>query len=298
MDRLYSKVALRLSFLYLSNREDEEAEKIGTDLFKSCFDEENKEISSKGSILVESTSLLIQIYYRTNQFSKLKEKLNTLNTLGNNIFLPRIIAPVKEIAGMISLNERKFDDARGNFFDAYKYFNQINDERQINCFRYTLLSCILSNTMINPTSSAGAYSLQEDKQVSILSQLLDAYQRREIKKFNDIINNKEQMEILYKDDVIKKYFDEITEGMRRNKIIQMVASYSDIKLSYLSKELGCTQRDAELLCAMLISDGKIKGKIDQIKGLLVLEAKNVKAEKYAAIEGMREQIDKFIQKRN
>jgi COP9 signalosome complex subunit 2 len=44
-----------------------------------------------------------------------------------------------------------------------------------------------------------------------------------------------------------------------------------MELEYLAKTLNVSRTDAEGLVVSLILDGKIRGKIDQVNGLLVLE---------------------------
>jgi COP9 signalosome complex subunit 2 len=44
-----------------------------------------------------------------------------------------------------------------------------------------------------------------------------------------------------------------------------------MELDHLAKTLNVTRAEAEGLVVSLILDGRIKGKIDQVQGLLVLE---------------------------
>ena len=88
------------------------------------------------------------------------------------------------------------------------------------------------------------------------------------------------------DPFIQFFIDDLLRSLRTQYIIDIIKPYTRIELDYLAKVswrrglvfdadavkmLNITRNEVEALVVSLILDQKIKGKIDQVNGLLVLD---------------------------
>ncbi|CAN0523858.1 unnamed protein product, partial [Ectocarpus sp. 12 AP-2014] len=73
------------------------------------------------------------------------------------------------------------------------------------------------------------------------------------------------------DPFIKLYIDDILRTMRTQVLLKAIAPYTRVKLPYLAGELNdIPVTDVEDLLVSCILDGKVDGKIDQVRGLMLL----------------------------
>lgn len=73
------------------------------------------------------------------------------------------------------------------------------------------------------------------------------------------------------DPFIQIFITDLLRSLRTQYIIDIIKPYTRMELSYLAKTLNVSRPEAEGLVVNLILDGKIKGRIDQVEGLLVLD---------------------------
>lgn len=72
----------------------------------------------------------------------------------------------------------------------------------------------------------------------------------------------------------------------------LVKPYKNIKLSFISQELGVSLEDAESLIVSCILDELIEGRIDQVNKILVMKPKSCE-KKYLALDMLTNQIEKL-----
>ncbi|CAN0360299.1 unnamed protein product [Ectocarpus sp. 12 AP-2014] len=90
------------------------------------------------------------------------------------------------------------------------------------------------------------------------------------------------------DPFIKLYIDDILRTMRTQVLLKAIAPYTRVKLPYLAGELNdIPVTDVEDLLVSCILDGKVDGKIDQVRGLMLLRAQTRTA---AALERWAESL--------
>lgn len=94
------------------------------------------------------------------------------------------------------------------------------------------------------------------------------------------------------DHFIHEHIAELLRHVRTKAILMLVKPYNNIKLAFISNELGVNLEDSESLIASCILDEQIEGKIDQVNQILVMKPKSCE-KKYVALDNLTEQIEKL-----
>jgi COP9 signalosome complex subunit 2 len=73
------------------------------------------------------------------------------------------------------------------------------------------------------------------------------------------------------DPFIAFFITDLLRSLRTQYIIDIIKSYTRLSLDFLAKTLNIGRDEAEGLVVGLILDEKIKGRIDQVQGVVVLD---------------------------
>ncbi|KAH7822137.1 putative COP9 signalosome complex subunit 2 [Monocercomonoides exilis] len=289
-DRMIFKTTIRLANLYFSEGNYEETEARCNDIVRSCTLPDGRDDPTKGSQLVETYALLLQVYDVTNKRRKMKDIYERVSKVKNAIVHPRISGIIKEIGGKMYMHDRQFAQAQEEFFDAFNHFNKTGSPRRVTCLKYNILASMLSGSSVNPMSAPETRVYRTDGDVMALTMLIEAFQDRDIPRFMATLRNPEQKKRIMGDPLVKEHVDDLLKDIRVAKIKELIVPFSSVRLAYLAEETMCEPKDVELLCAMLITDGEIDGKIDQIEGVVYLEGKKEGQEKMNAIKMIASEI--------
>lgn len=77
------------------------------------------------------------------------------------------------------------------------------------------------------------------------------------------------------DPFIAFFITDLLRSLRTQYIIDIIKSYTRLSLDFLAKTLNIGRDEAEGLVVGLILDEKIKGRIDQVQGVVVLDRLSV-----------------------
>lgn len=113
-----------------------------------------------------------------------------------------------------------------------------------------------------------------------MTDLVEAYQRNEIHRYESILENN-KAEIL-SDPFIREHIDEVTRNIRTEALLKLIAPFTRFTLAFIAKQLRINVAEVQEILGFLILDKKIKGKINQEKGTIEVEA-NVDAERMKAM---------------
>lgn len=123
---------------------------------------------------------------------------------------------------------------------------------------------------INPFDSQETKPYKNDAEVIAMTNLVGAYQRKDILQFEKIL--KDNKSGLMDDEFISQYMSRISVNIQSAVLVQMITPYTRISLDFLADVLKVHVDHVRDLLVTLILDEKIKGKIDGIQGILVLQA--------------------------
>lgn len=192
--------------------------------------------------------------------------------------------------GKIMMEDRKFSEAYVKLYEGFECFVESGSELMIPSLKYMLMANMLSTTdKVNPFANKSAQPLQQHKSVKPLSDLLDAYEKKDIKTFEEILKN-HPAEIT-EDDFLNQFIQEILTKVRIEVIKDKIKPYTSIRLGYLARNLNITAKEVEGLLVRLILDGEIFAKVDQIKQVMILLGSGGTTGKYQSMEKWAKQLN-------
>ncbi|KAK9794025.1 hypothetical protein WJX73_004702 [Symbiochloris irregularis] len=281
-ERLWFKTQLKLCGLWFKLNEYGRLARILKELHKSCQSEDGSDDLKKGTQLLEVYALEIQLHSAQKNTKKLKELYHRALTIKSAIPHPRIMGIIRECGGKMHMHERDWQDAKTDFFEAFKNYDEAGVARRVQCLKYLVLASMLMGSQVDPFDAQEAKPYKNDSQVLAMTNLVAAYQSNNIAEFEKILaTNKATIN----DDLfIRNYIEDLLRNIRTQVVLAMVGPFTRIRIPYVSQKLNIPEGDVEQLLVALILDGKIHGRIDQVNHLLELDRKASTDEKYTAVD--------------
>ncbi|KAI8890880.1 PCI-domain-containing protein [Backusella circina FSU 941] len=280
-ERLWVKTNLKLAKLMLDRKEFGKLGKILKELRAACQKDDGTDDQRKGTHLLEVLALEIQMYTETKNNKKLKELYQQCLSVKSAIPHPRIMGVIRECGGKMHMSEKQWDDAQTDFFESFKNYDEAGSPQRIQVLKYLVLANMLTESQINPFDSQETKPYKNDREIEAMTNLVGAYQKKEINEFERILRVNQQS--IMGDPFIRTYIDDVLRNIRTQVLIKLIKPYTRIKIEFISKQLNIPVEDVEELLVSLILDEKILGRIDQVNGRLELERKSTDALKYEAL---------------
>ena len=127
---------------------------------------------------------------------------------------------------------------------------------------------MLMQSDINPFESQETKPYKNDPRISAMTDLVDAYQRDDIERYEKILQNDKDV---LSDGFIAENIDEVTRNMRTKAVLKLVAPYTQFTLAFIAKRLKISITEVEDIVGFLIVDKKLNGKINQENGTVKVE---------------------------
>jgi len=290
-ERLSVKTNLKLAKLWLDRKEYVRLSKLIRDLHNATTS--NNEIddqSQRGTQLLEIYALEIQMYNETRNFKKLKEIYNASNAVRSAIPHPRIMGVIKECGGKMWMGERQWNRASEDFFESFRNYDEAGSPQRIQVLKYLVLANMLTGSEVNPFDSQETKPYKTDPQIKAMTDLVDAYQRREVHLAEKIL--KDNRSTIMDDNFIRSYIGELLRSLRTQYLIDLIKPYTRLELSFLAKQLNVEREEVEDLLIALILEGKVEGRIDQVGMRLELDSKqSLEKKRYAALNKWTEALE-------
>jgi len=151
-----------------------------------------------------------------------------------------------------------------------------------------MANMLSTSDKVNPFADKAAQPLQQNKKIKPLSDLLEAYEKKNINEFEKIL--KENPEEITKDEFLNQFIQEILTKVRIEVIKERIKPYTSIRLGYIARSLNITSKEVEGLLVRLILDGEIYAKIDQIGQVMILLGSGGTMGKYQSMEKWGKQL--------
>jgi len=261
-ERLSAKTNLKLAKLWLDRKEYTRLTKLLRDLTNATAANESDDQSQKGTQLLEIYALEIQMYNETRNFKKLKEIYNAATSVRSAIPHPRIMGVIKECGGKMWMGERQWNKASEDFFESFRNYDEAGSQQRIQVLKYLVLANMLTGSEVNPFDSQETKPYKNDSQIKAMTDLVDAYQRREVHTAEKIL--RENRSTIMDDAFIRLYIGELLRSLRTQYLIDLIKPYTRLELSFLAQQLNVAKDEVEELLIGLILDGKVEGRIDQV----------------------------------
>ncbi|KAG0273493.1 hypothetical protein BGZ95_010692 [Linnemannia exigua] len=281
-DRLLVKTNLKLAKLWLDRKEFGRLSKILRQLHASCQADDGTDDQRKGTHLLEIFALEIQMYTETKNGKKLKALYQQCLSVKSAIPHPRIMGVIRECGGKMHMIEKEWDQAQTDFFESFRNYDEAGSFQRIQVLKYLVLANMLMESKINPFDSQETKPYKNDSQIVAMTNLVSAYQRRDIREFEKIL--RENRTTIMDDPFIRAYIDDVLKNIRTQVLIRLIKPYTRIEISFISRQLNIPAQDVEDLLVGLILDKKIAGHIDQVNQRLELQRQTTGDLRYSAMD--------------
>lgn len=281
-ERLWVKTNLKLAKLWLDRKEYGRLTKILRELRTACETEDGTDHQRKGTHLLEVLALEIQMYTETKNNKKLKELYHQCMGVKSAIPHPRIMGVIRECGGKMHMREKEWDNAQTDFFESFKNYDEAGSPQRIQVLKYLVLANMLTDSQINPFDSQETKPYKNDREIVAMTNLVSAYQRKDISEFERILRVNRQS--IMGDSFIRDYIDDVLRNIRTLVLVKLIKPYTRVELSFIAKRLNITVEEVEELAVGLILDNKISGQIDQVNQRLELEQRSTDAVRYEAMD--------------
>ena len=274
-ERLWFKTLLKFGQLLYEMKETAKLQLVIRDLLRGAGGDSAGGGTGEGATASGSTNLMeimalqIQLYSRQKDNKKLREVFDKAMRVQGGIPHPRTLAIIQELGGKMHMQSREFEKAATTFFQAFKSYDEAGDRARLRCLKYLVLSSMLHASSINPFDSQEARPYRDDPEIQAMTNLVHAFQNNEIKKFESILRSS-QGRTIKNDEFIAEYLSDLLRTIRTQVLIKVIGPYERISLKAIARELnGIPTQDVESLLVALILDGRLKGRIDQVAGVLL-----------------------------
>ncbi|KAH9968686.1 PCI domain-containing protein [Russula dissimulans] len=283
-ERLSAKTNLKLAKLWLDRGEYIRLSKLIRELYAVTeASASGEDQSQKGTQLLEIYALEIQMHNEMRNYKKLKEIYNASNSIRSAIPHPRIMGIIKECGGKMWMGERQWNRASEDFFESFRNYDEAGLPQRIQVLKYLVLANMLTGSEVNPFDSQETKPYKSDPQIKAMTDLVDAYQRREVHTAEKII--RDNRSTIMDDSFIRSHIGDLLRSLRTQYLIDLIKPYTRLELSFLAKQLNVDSNEVEELLIDLILEGKIDGKIDQVNMRLELDKQqSLERRRYTALD--------------
>jgi len=245
---------------------------------------------SKGSELIEIYALRLKIAEKTKDMLQTKELYEKTKDLQVAVKNPKSQSIIKECWGKMFGDQGQWSRAYTEFFSAFTSYQEAGDpEAAKQCLKYVVVANMLAKGEQNPMAAREARVYANDPEILPIVQLRAAYDKRDVEAFAKCLKD------FYRtaDEYIQSHMNSTVDEFQRLTALKILKSYRRIQISELSSKLQISVEKTEELLIQLILDGKLGGKIDQVKGILDLSQRGAgaDADKYIALEHWSNVLD-------
>ncbi len=160
-------------------------------------------------------------------------------------------------------------EAQIDFFESFRNYDEAGSLQRIQVLKYLVLTTMLMKSDINPFDSQETKPYKNDPRISAMTDLVDAYQRDDIHRYESILQNNKDV---LADPFIAENIDEVTRNMRTKGVLKLIAPYTRFTLAFIAKQLKISIAEVQDIVGFLIVDKKLKGKINQENGTVEIQS--------------------------
>jgi COP9 signalosome complex subunit 2 len=268
-ERLWLKTNVKLAKLWLDKKDYTQLSKKLRELHKACQKEDGTDDPAKGTYSLEVYAIEIQMYAETRNNKRLKALYQRALTVRSAVPHPKIMGIIRECGGKMHMSEENWKEAQSDFFESFKNYDEAGSMQRIQVLKYLVLTTMLMRSTINPFDSQETKPYRNDPRISVMTDLVDAYQRDDIQQYESIL--KENQDVLA-DPFIAENIDEVSRNMRTKAVLKLIAPYSRFTLAFVAKQIRISISEVQDILGVLIVDRKLNAKINQESGTVVVES--------------------------
>jgi len=283
-DRLWFKTNLKLCKLFFAQKDFPRASTIVNELKTFCRDEDGGAGPSRGTQLLETYAVEIQVFTEQKNTEKLKELYHRALAVTSAIPHPYILGVIKECGGKMYMSERNWPSAATDFFESFKNYDEAGQPRRVQSLKYLVLANMLMESNVNPFDSQEARPFKNDPEVVAVTSLVAAYQRYDLPAFEDLLEkNKKQ---ITEDAFVREYVQDLLKNIRTQVLVRVIKPYTRVKISFIASELNVPEKEVEALLVSLILDRGINARVDQTANVVEIDRADPESAANDAYQGL------------
>jgi len=93
------------------------------------------------------------------------------------------------------------------------------------------------------------------------------------------------------DTFIREHIEDLLRNIRTQVLIKLIKPYTRINITFISGELNIDPADVESLLVSCILDNTVRGRIDQVTGVLELDRGGEGSARYQALDKWNNQLN-------
>ncbi|CAI5742378.1 unnamed protein product [Hyaloperonospora brassicae] len=270
-DRLWFSMNAKLGKLYLDLQDFDQLQTLLQQLYGYCQTSDGVQDHAKATSLLEVYALEIQLCVATKNSARMRAIYPKTLDLDAAVADPRVMGFIREEGGKMYLEEKEWTLAYNEFFEGFRNYQEAGNSRATQCLKYVVLANMLTSSNINPFDSREAKVYQDVEEVGAMLLLRSAYEANDIVQFEKILKNPSYK--LLSDPVMNRCLNPLLRNIRCQAMKTIVRPYQTIRVDSLSKRMNITTEDVEDIAVALIQNCELDAKVDQSRGLLVLQTR-------------------------
>lgn len=232
---------------------------------------ELKKLDDK-ELMVEVQLEESKAFHRMGNATKARAALTSARTTANGIYVPpKMQAALDLQSGILhAADDRDFKTAYSYFYEAFEGYDSIENPESLRALKYMLLCKIMLNVPedINGILSGKIGLKYVGPDIEALKAVAGAAKKRSLAEFNEAFGK--YVNELQKDQVIKSHFQTLWDSMLEKNLCRDIEPYSRVEIDHAAKNINLPKVQIEKKLSQMILDKKIKGILDQGKGVLVI----------------------------
>ena len=288
-ERLWLKTNIKLARLWLDRKQYSQLIKKVRDLHAACQREDGTDDPSKGTYALEIYALEIQMYADTKNNKRLKALYQRALKVRSAVPHPKVMGIIRECGGKMHMSEENWKEAQTDFFESFRNYDEAGSLQRIQVLKYLVLTTMLMKSDINPFESQETKPYKNDSRISVMTDLVYAYQHNDIHGYEAIL---EKNKDLLEDPFIAENIDEVTRSLRITGVLKLLAPYTRFSLDFIAKKLNISVGEVQDIVAYLIVDKKLDAKINQQTGIVEINDQ-ADADRTKALEQWTFAVDKL-----
>lgn len=181
-----------------------------------------------------------------NQVMSLYEEAKKVNQYSLSTYQKAVFS---KLDGIYYKRNRNFNEAKNKFFDAFKFYDDIGNQKRIYCIKYCVLCEMANHDFSTIFNSSLVVPYKNDASLYPLYDLSQAYLNNDIAQFVKLI---EPTSKLFNNESDLQLLDEIRKFVLRGAIWKFTKNYKNFEIKYAAKVFNSDIQEVKQLIMDLI----------------------------------------------
>ena len=219
------------------------------------------DVANKGAQLLDTYAIELQ-YLSTMENRgvrvRMKEIIFRCSQASSVVSNPRSLAVIKEHAGKLLMNSRRYEEAYNEFFDAFKAYSDTGNQAAKRALNYAVIANMCALSSINPFDSREAKAYEKDTSVAFFKKLRDAYERRRLDEIRSL-----DFSSLLDHQVMLGHIADMIYRLKLSILATVCPAYKRVSIAALGEKISSDSETTRKMLMRLILEGSLKGLLNE-----------------------------------